>query len=357
MKSRHFIPILIHIFLWGGLLYFAFVNFVQRTKWIKTSSDELLVFSREYNYVLLSCVVIDLISKGILFYLSVIFINERSDSTRTISKKNGVLAIVFVSTLAISLVICWLLIKKLDSEFLNRIQSLVIYIIMIHVLVFIAAIAWGIRLNLIEEIKAKQLLSEANLQAELGFLKWQINPHFLFNTLNNLFVESRKSNNPVLSEGIAKLSNIMRYMVREGSLEKVHLEKEIQYIKNYIDLELLRISSSDPVEIHTDFNIEDPSIEIAPFLILPLIENAFKHGINITKSSFIHVELTTTRSRLMLKVKNSNYGEGTSRVAEDKGIGLDNIRRRLSLIYPNKHRLNLYADEQVHIAELEIQFI
>ncbi|WP_350292564.1 histidine kinase [uncultured Croceitalea sp.] len=355
MKSKFFIPTLLHVLLWSGLFYFSFINFVQRIKWIKTPEDGIVILTKEFNYVILSCIIIDLIIKGVLFYFSVLYVNKGNSNLLSNFRRNQNLIIVFTSTLIISLLSCYLIVYEFDTVFLNKILSLVIYIAMIHVLLFIIAIAWGVQLKLIKEMKSKQLLKEANLQAELGFLKAQINPHFLFNTLNNLFAESRKSNNPIVSEGIAKLSNIMRYMVREGNLEKVHLDKEIQYIKNYIDLELLRISSSDSAQIKTNFDIDDSTIEVPPFLLLPFIENAFKHGINITKSSFIEFDIKATKSELMLRVENSNHDNIANRVGDSGGMGLNNVKRRLLLIYPDRHRLDIYSGELIYTVILKIQ--
>ncbi len=182
-------------------------------------------------------------------------------------------------------------------------------------------------------------------QAELLFLKSQINPHFLFNTLNNIYSLSQYQPQ-LVSESVLRLSKILRYLLYETSSEFITIAKEMKILIDYIDLEKLRYNES--VIINFDSEIDDFSEMIPPLLLIPLVENAFKHGVSITKGNrFVDVKCMLQKGRLNFVVKNSipissispvviGIGSATSDQAEAKdNIGLSNLRRRLNLLYKN----------------------
>ena len=206
----------------------------------------------------------------------------------------------------------------------------------------------------IKNEQQKTVLIEEKLGTELNFLKAQINPHFLFNTLNNLYSLANKANSPELSEGISKLSNLMRYMLYESNNEKVPLNSEIEYIQSFIEIQKLRLAEEDDFIIH--FNIEGDTnhIFIAPMLLIPFVENAFKHGINFKDSSIIKIELKLHENELIFSVFNSNYKVEHSLEKGRSGIGLENMRRRLELLYPNSHSLEIKEEDEVHGAILKL---
>ena len=174
-------------------------------------------------------------------------------------------------------------------------------------------------------------------QAELLFLKSQINPHFLFNTLNNIY--SLSQHQPQLvSESVLRLSKILRYLLYETSHEFITIDKEIKILTDYIDLEKLRYS--DTVTIDFNYDIEDLSEMMPPLLLIPLVENAFKHGVSVSRGKrFVDVKCVLKKRKLHFVVKNSTpmtNGSSTSDYEETKDhIGLSNLRRRLSLLYKN----------------------
>lgn len=188
------------------------------------------------------------------------------------------------------------------------------------------------------------------LRSELSFLKTQVNPHFLFNALNNIYaLENKKS--PHTGEAILKLSELVRYMLYETSSEKVPLENELEYIRSYIDLQKLGIQK----EIRISFNIIGKSEGkcIAPMLLIPLVENAFKHGIHYKENAPIDILLSINNDELFLKVE--NYFEKKKHIIDEtKGIGHTNLRKRLELLYPGKHELNIKTDNQKFIAILKL---
>jgi len=197
---------------------------------------------------------------------------------------------------------------------------------------------------------------EANqLKAELNLLKSQVNPHFLFNTLNNLFSVAQKNNDNETADGLLKLSRLMRYMIYESNAELVSLEKEITYIKNYIELQKLRFDNQELLKVNLQITDNFKSTFICPMILIPFIENAFKHGLSTEEHNKIDIALGIENKTLNLKVKNtiSNLKNGTDK--KNSGIGLDNVKRRLNLVYPNRHDLTINSDNEFFYVDLKIE--
>lgn len=188
--------------------------------------------------------------------------------------------------------------------------------------------------------KEKEIIKSKNenLQTELKLLKSQINPHFLFNSLNNIYALSVIDSNKT-QQSISYLSDMLRYVLYECERPFVPIEKEITYIKNYIKLFALKSSKIYPIT--TDFKVQDHNVSIAPMLFIPFIENAFKHS-NIEKfnGSFINISVDAASENIKLIVENSIPKE---KIHKDGvgGIGLENVKKRLSILYPNKHQLTI----------------
>ncbi|MES2426354.1 MAG: histidine kinase [Bacteroidota bacterium] len=190
-----------------------------------------------------------------------------------------------------------------------------------------------------EEIKSlKTELGQSD--ANLNFLKSQINPHFLFNALNTLFGTALQEGAERTSEGIQKLGDMMRFMLQENTQDKILLSRDIDYLKNYILLQKLRTSTSDSVIIETQITEYTGDLIIAPMLLIPFVENAFKHGISLISPSHIKVTLQTKDSTLYFDVHNSIHIRNDKDPEKGQsGIGLDNVKQRLSLLYPDRHEL------------------
>lgn len=193
----------------------------------------------------------------------------------------------------------------------------------------------------------KNLKAEKS-KSELSLLRTQINPHFFFNTLNNLYALTIK-NSKEAPEVILKLSDMMRYTIYEGEKETVKLGDEIDYLNNYIELHKIRYKKT--VEITFKRDIDD-SLSIAPLLYIILLENAFKHGIEtLTENAFIHINLYEDNDFIYFKIEN-NFDP--KQISEVKGIGLTNLKRRLALIYPKKHELTVDKTNNIYKATLKI---
>jgi sensor histidine kinase YesM len=176
--------------------------------------------------------------------------------------------------------------------------------------------------------------------ANLDFLRSQINPHFLFNALNTLYGMALQENSDRTAEGIQRLGDMMRFMLHENHQPRILLARELEYLRNYIELQSLRIVASPGISIEA--NIEDvPEASwIAPMLLIPFVENAFKHGISLKRKSWIKITLHCAHGKLYFDVYNSTHPRPEQdRLDEASGLGLANARHRLSLLYPEKHEL------------------
>jgi two-component system LytT family sensor kinase len=206
----------------------------------------------------------------------------------------------------------------------------------------LTAVAIGISLRLGKEWarteKERRELQNEKLISELALLKSQINPHFLFNTLNNICSLARKKSDDT-EPAIIKLSQIMRYMLTDSRQDKVNLNDEVDYLNNFIELQKIRVR--DKVDVSFNIFGDISMIQIEPLLLIPFIENAFKHGISYKDKSMIRIDLKTDTEGLVFSVENSKPSMRDRSNLEESGIGLKNVRRRLELLYPGKHILDI----------------
>jgi len=217
---------------------------------------------------------------------------------------------------------------------------------LMYIVIILAGI--GLRLN-----NRWKITEQERLQSELSSLKSQINPHFLFNTLNSIYAETLGKANTA-SDMILKLSDMMRYTTTEAHIEKVPLQKELDYISNYIELQKLRLASKAKLEYHIDKDTN--SFKIAPFLLIPFIENAFKYGVNSEQNSSIRIKLKISNTELTLSTYNKKV-DTEETLKETFGLGIKNTKQRLSLIYPEKHLLTIIDTEKEYFVSLYIKFI
>jgi two-component system LytT family sensor kinase len=229
-------------------------------------------------------------------------------------------------------------------------------------LAFLAVLGISAAYFLIKEWMRNELVrSKAEglqLDTELRFLRSQVSPHFLFNTLNNLFGMALRDGNRNLADRIATLSNMMRYALYENTTDNVSLEKEIGCIKDYLTLHGMRYDSR---EIEVSFQYPEPgaitSIKVAPMLFVPFVENAFKHGVAIGHRSCIALTITANPQKLFFTCENTDHS-AVKRLEEEKGgIGLENVKRRLELIYPGRFVLHTGQLDEKYIVNLQIDLV
>jgi two-component system, LytTR family, sensor kinase len=199
--------------------------------------------------------------------------------------------------------------------------------------------------------KQKSELMVQNKASELLLLRSQLNPHFLFNTLNNIYSLVNKKDDSA-PDAITRLSDILRYVLYEANSDRVNLAKEIEYLKSYIELQKLRTAEKDFVEFTVKGDVS--SAEIAPMLLIPFIENAFKHGTKKNMSPGIKIEIVVDD---FISFRISNHINPNQSVNKDKigGVGLNNVVRRLDLLYPGRHLIEIYQHEDLFRVELSLK--
>lgn len=220
---------------------------------------------------------------------------------------------------------------------------------------FIIGISFSYRLitdQNIEEKKRKEQETET-LKTELNFLRSQISPHFMFNVLNTLVAMARKKSD-LMEPSLIRLSTLMRYVLHESNQSRIILSREVEYLKNYIDLQSLRFG--DDLNLVMEIADETEGYEIEPMLLIPFVENAFKHGLGAGSDArlYIFLKVEPLLSQLHFRVENEISPLGNSK-DEDSGIGLKNVNRRLELLYRNKYTLHTMIKDNIFIAELKIQ--
>jgi two-component system LytT family sensor kinase len=195
----------------------------------------------------------------------------------------------------------------------------------------------------------------SNKSAELASLRSQINPHFLFNALNSLYATALKEKGEKTADGIQKLGDMMRFMLHENNHDRIPLRSEVAYMRNYIDIQRMRLDETQNIDIRVNIQETDNTLYIAPMLLSPFIENAFKHGISFQSPSWIFITLTLDARTIYFKVHNSKH-QTSSQDPEQahSGIGLINVQKRLSLIYPQKHTLEMQKSASDYFIALTI---
>jgi two-component system, LytTR family, sensor kinase len=238
-------------------------------------------------------------------------------------------------------------IKTLVMVFISPTDGLKVYLIENQHFIFLSTFFVGAASSIyyilsdwINNQHEKQELANQTLQSELKFLKSQINPHFLFNTLNSLYALTLKKSD-LAPEIVLKLSEMMRYMLYECNERSVPLEKEVNYLINYLDLEKLRHGKKININFSQIGDIHNQ--QIAPLLFIPFIENCFKHGVsNQIAEAYVNINLDIKKDQVNIAIENSKHAVMPGvHMKKSGGIGLANVKRRLDLLYPNTYKLDI----------------
>lgn len=195
-------------------------------------------------------------------------------------------------------------------------------------------------------------LQQENVESQLQLLKAQVHPHFLFNTLNNIYSYTQNTS-PLASKLVTRLSDLLRFILYESNQPLVPLEKELKLIRDYIALEQIRYGN----KLELDVQLPDSTADnyIAPLLLLPLVENCFKHGAShILEQPWISLHVDLADNKMQMKLINGKSGKQPCLVKK-KGIGIENVRKRLELLYPGKHELTFTDDQEVFIVNLKVE--
>ena len=234
--------------------------------------------------------------------------------------------------------------RNSNFHFLKSLPTIVIFLLL-------NTLSTSIKLGLewYKTEKERVLIASQKVNSELSFLKAQLNPHFLFNTLNSIYALANKKSDDT-TVAVVTLSELMRYMIYEANEKTVLLEKEIDYIKNYISLQLLRLKDSSGVRVNIHGSL---SYKIEPLLLISFIENAFKYGTDFNGKTDIKIKITIKDNLLNLYVYNTSSHQKAK--TENSGVGLKNIKNRLKLLYPNSHTLEIEDDKKSYTVNLVIK--
>lgn len=217
--------------------------------------------------------------------------------------------------------------------------------------VYLFSIIFRLAIDYFSLRQQQEKMALEHARTELNLLKAQVQPHFVFNTLNNIYYIAQKES-PVTADMIEKLSGIMRYFVDEGASEEITLETELDFIRNYIELEKMRMRY--PLCEEWSIEIQPAHISIPPMLLIPLVENVFKHGIDKRREdNFISVHITEYKNALQIQVKNRRP-QKPLQLENKPGTGINNLKKRLQLLYKNDHQLTVEATDDLFICELKI---
>jgi two-component system LytT family sensor kinase len=212
--------------------------------------------------------------------------------------------------------------------------------------IFLLVLAVGLSISLLQQWlkveKTKEEIEKEMLRTELSFLKTQINPHFFFNTLNNIYSLAITGSDKTAS-AILKLSAIMRYILTETKYDWVPIQSEIDFLNDYIELQKVRLTDNVALNVNIIGNITNQ--KVAPLLFIPFVENAFKYGVSTVENSFIHINLNIKENSIVFSVENSIAANAGNTLTETTGIGIKNVERRLALLYPDMHKLTIEKEK------------
>lgn len=265
---------------------------------------------------------------------------------------------------AITLIICSVELKLIIKRvFFYDVQSQYTsfkFILMPSIGIFVISCLYRIIRDRVLFERQQKERQATQLATELKFLRSQISPHFLFNVLTNLVSLARKKSDQ-LEPALIKLADLMRYMLYDTQGKKVMLGTEIDYLNSYIELQSMRFGNDIAVTTHVELNGKDRSLTIEPMLLIPFVENAFKHGVGHTGEPRIDIRLSVDREWMYFEVENtvSDAGAGTAADAKDEnsGLGLNNVVTRLKLLYPDHHALTIRHQDNLFHIDLTLKLI
>jgi len=362
-KFPHFykyIEILIHVFFWllvVGIVLHTYQNYWQN-HFIEYGvmpgpdgemTDQVAPQFLDQNIDLLIRYFLLIIFKAIFFYLNVYLIFPRFQLVRPKWKLLPPLVINLLWTFAAEVILMKFFQREVfalhfDYDWQNRYDwfkegFLPALVVLGASYIYYAARQWVLYKNDLEQL--------GKTNAELALLKNQINPHFLFNTLNNLFSMAIERKADDLAESISQLTHLMRYSIYESRTEYIELHREIEYIENYIKLQELRFSSEDAVSIRFQVQGENQAVRIAPMLLINFVENAFKHGVSLKQPSLININLTTTDDQIAFTVENTIFRQNKNGNIAHAGFGLEHTKKLLQMQYPHRHQLQITEENNI----------
>ncbi len=263
------------------------------------------------------------------------------------------IAFASINTLFLNTVVNAVLPDFYFISYLNDFEVYLLFFVFISLTTLLKLAEDWVYFNKIENETLR--LENLQIETQLSALKAQINPHFLFNSLNVLYALALQ-NNQKTTKAIVQLSDILRYVLYESNNEKNSLKKEIQLLKNYLDFQKFRYDDKTNVSLHID--VDDEQFSIYPMLLLPLVENSFKHGVKgDIDNTFITIKISKTASEFHFLIENNLAKESKNTTEKYSGLGLKNIAQNLALIYPNKHEFFYKETANSFLVSLKINLL
>lgn len=329
-NASYFVPG-IHVFVWAMLLAIPAIIFSRET-----------AMGLPENFFLLTNI----------YHIGLFYLNAYVLYPRLLNRRYWWLYILAIAGILAFSYHAKLFLLVIDPDFqLTRQNMRVIFFPPVPFL--IAGFIFRLVNNRIQFEKLEKERRAERLSSELKFLRSQVSPHFLFNMMTNMVALARKKSD-LLEPALIKLSDLLRYMLYDSGSEKFPVSKEIELLKNYIDLQQLRFG--EDVNVKLEINDACPGCLIEPLLLIPFIENAFKHGIGMVKDPFIFIQLEIKDRQLFFQVTN-NYNSHNLSKDKNSGIGMVNVKNRLDLLYNQKYKLHITDREGVYTVQLNLTLL
>lgn len=323
--SKKWVKITLHILVWVILITLPYIINANRSR-----PPHPLTSTEETQFLRLNFI-------SYFYWIAIFYLNSQVLIPSFFYKKKYLpYALFFFAILLLAISLHSLLFQALLPELDFNLGRTLWFNTPTFLLTIAASTAFTMISDRISEEKRVLQREQENMKTELSFLRSQISPHFIFNVLNNIVALVRLKSDE-LEPTVMKLSGLMQYMLYETDEEKVSIKTETEYLQAYIDLQKQRFGKKVPIE--TNINIESEFDEIEPMLLIPFIENAFKHGVGMIENPQIFVDLKTEDETLAFIVKNKFSSDENEVKDEASGIGLANVSRRLNLLYGNNHQL------------------
>lgn len=227
-------------------------------------------------------------------------------------------------------------------------------ILPVNLVVYTLGILYGLSREWMRKYRLEGKLEQEKMKADIDFLRSQINPHFFFNALNNIYAITQRNKDQKAGEALVKLSELMRYVIYDSNVTEISLTRELEHVDNYLEVGRLKFSKDDKLDIRLQKQGNFREYKMAPLLLIPFVENAFKHGINSKGTGYIHIGIHMKDSELNFRIENPILGKGES-LKKHPGIGLENVKKRLELLYPGRHSLKILDSEGIFMVDLSIQ--
>jgi sensor histidine kinase YesM len=340
---KKYLEATLHVFIWVTA-YFLILNYVNTISDFRNGKGPFWL-----------AVLFGTIINQVIFYTTAFFIVPRFLRLKKITLLIITLTIAFVLINLFESFIDYYWLVGFFSSVSESFLSYLRYNAASSFFILLLGLSYALIKSWTKSEKLKRVLHEEKLTTEMAFLKSQINPHFLFNVLNSFYAKALKNKVPELADGIAKLAELMRYMVYETNEDSVALEKEVHHLKKFIEVYQLRIAEDDEVFINFAIKGAYQNVKISPMILIPFVENAIKHGIDPKAKSVIDISLEVIQNNLTYKVTNTMHQSAYDLKDDASGFGLDNLAKRLSILYPNTHTLETKEEGGFYISLLKLQ--